>query len=44
MKTISDEKIAEIKRIVSGGTTSKDIIAKMYGLTESQLEQVINHG
>lgn len=34
-KTISDEQIADIKRIASGGTTSMD------GLTEDQLRQVL---
>ncbi len=34
-KTVTDEQIADIKRIASGGTTS------MYGLTEDQLRQVL---
>ena len=40
-KTISDEQIAYIKRIASGGTTSMDALARMYGLTEDQLRQVL---
>lgn len=40
-KTVTDEQIADIKRIASGGTTSMDVLARMYGLTEDQLRQVL---
>jgi hypothetical protein len=40
-KSVSDEQIAEIKRIDKGDTTSKSGLAWMYGLTLEQLEQVI---
>lgn len=43
MTTIDNDKIAEIKRAMNGGSTSKDIICRMYGVTEGQLLQVLNY-
>lgn len=33
--------VEEIRRMVAGGTTSKDVIARMYGLTPEQLEEIL---
>lgn len=35
------EKLEEIRRMVAGGTTSKDVIARTYGLTPEQLEALL---
>lgn len=37
VKTVTDEQIAEIKRIVAGGQTHKDLVLRAYGLTEAQV-------
>lgn len=34
-------KLEEIRRMAAGGTTSKDVIARMYELTPEQLEEIL---
>lgn len=38
---IGEAKVEEIRRMVAGGSTSKDVIARMYGLTPEQLEEIL---
>lgn len=39
-KSISNEQLAEIKRLLIGRTTTEDAIARMYGLTIIELDQI----
>ena len=41
--SLSDAQIAEIKRIIEGAETSRSGICWMYGITEEQLKQVLEH-
>lgn len=40
-KSLSDEQIAEIKRVVNAGETSRDFVCWAYGITDEQLNQVM---